>query len=214
MAWGNGKLILYAGRRGTGKTTVALRRMDEYKQGIICVPGLTNPSLLKYPHITDGSMEFNDLQTQLEIYPKIRVDLVDDNPTLFSTLSKLHGTQEKNLPIMIDDLPIIISNPELKKDFVTNLLVKLRWQNLEVICTFHRLNDQDCPRKALVTADEIYWVGSLKDKRESASLHEISGSDLTQDQFDEKLASLKNFDYKHPNYKEAVFNIMNYSDEK
>jgi hypothetical protein len=208
--WGNGRLILYGGRRGTGKTTVSLREVARDKRAIVVVPALTNPALISYDHIEDGSYEYYNLQNEITAYPKIRVDLVNGKTDLFEVLSKLHGTPESNLTIMLDDLPTLLSgDKKLWDDFERVLLVKLRWQNLKIIGTLHRMTG-DIPRKAIVTCDEFYWVGKLSDAREIHALYEISGSDMTEDDFAAHLKSLKNFNYAAPNYEESVFQMMNY----
>ncbi len=213
-SWGNGKLTLYGGRRGTGKTTVALRAVAREEQAIVVVPALTNPALLSYDHIADGSYEYYDLQNQLDWYPKIRVDLVNGKTDLFKVLSKLHGTTETNLTILLDDLPTLLSgDKELWDDFEKLMLVKLRWQNLNVIGTLHRMTG-DIPRKAIVCCDQFYWVGRLSDDREIKALYEISGSDMTEDVFAAKLKALKNFNYAAPNYRESVLQLMNYQSLK
>jgi hypothetical protein len=203
LGWYLGKSHLILGLRGSGKTTVALRQFRRHEYGIIIAPSMSNPELLKYDHIDDSNLL--DLQQLVVDRHKFRVDVIEGNEHLFEELSKIHGTENTNLPVLLDDLSAVMSSPKLKEDLVS-FTRKLRYHNLDVTMTTHRISG-DLPRTVVVLSDTIAWVGPLSNKKEIDLLYEATDIDIEYEPFSERLHNLKKFDYRAPNYTESVYYI-------
>jgi hypothetical protein len=191
----DGQLDVIIGRKGKGKTSFALDLLPKRPHVIIC-PGATNPDILAY------DFRYNDdagLKRALQVKNRV-VFCYQVNNNLFSYL------EEPNLVLLLDDIRMIINTRELKRAFI-GWVKGVRWRHQRVIITTHRPL-ADMPPDGYDMANNIFWVGPLKDPEEAELVWEKAESlDCEKAEFLATLKTLSPYDYKTQNVKNSVIQI-------
>ncbi len=122
------------------------------------------------------------------------------NNDLFSYL------EEPYLTLLLDDVRMIINTRELKRDFI-GWVKGIRWRHQRVIITTHRPL-ADMPPDGYDMANNIYWVGPIKDPDEAELIWEKAESlDCEKAEFLATLKTLEPYSYVTRNVGKSVLQI-------
>lgn len=172
---------IYLGLMGSGKTTQALRDVENLPRVLIFSPASTNPLMAKYPYIYDTPEYLQSFGKFLEMYPRLRIEKRAAPSPLFKILSNLRG-----YTIVFDDIAALKTTAEERSDFEA-FVRTIRYNGNQVIITTHRAR-KDLPPLVQTLATSLYYVGpGSHSRREIETLYELVNYPISSEEFASRL---------------------------
>lgn len=169
----------YLGLMGSGKTTQALRDVENRQRVIVYSPGSTNPLMLSYPYIYDTAEYLRDFKRYRELYPRLRVEKKAFPSEFFKILS---SSEIRGYTLVLDDVAALKTCGQERSDFEA-FIRTVRFNQNQVILTTHRAR-KDLPPLVHVIGTSFFYVGpGTRSKREIETLYELANYPISLEDF-------------------------------